>query len=112
MQVLVWRVVLVTGRAVGIGRASALAFAEAGARVMIGDVDIAGGRATADQIAAAGGSAHFLPADVGCSADRTKLIEGTIAAFGHIDVLHANAGIELCKPIWDRAMSIEIGFSR
>lgn len=101
MQDLGDRVVLVTGGAAGIGRASALAFAAAGAKVVIGDIDAAGGRAAADEIAAAGGTGLFLKADVGRSADCTRLVEGTVEAFGRIDVLHANAGIELCKSVWD-----------
>ena len=61
---LVDKVALVTGAATGIGHASALAFAAAGARVVAADVDTAGGAATVRLITEAGGHGRFVQADV------------------------------------------------
>jgi NAD(P)-dependent dehydrogenase (short-subunit alcohol dehydrogenase family) len=64
VQTLEGKVALVTGGASGIGRASALAFARAGARVVVSDVAIAGGEETAHLVRRADGEAVFIPADV------------------------------------------------
>lgn len=95
------RVAVVTGAAHGIGAACARIYAEAGARVIVADIDAAGGQATAEAIAKSGGTARFIACNVAQSTDCAALIAQTLAAFGQIDILHANAGIELCKSIWD-----------
>ena len=84
------RVALVTGAGSGIGRASALAFARAGARVVVSDVDEAGGRATVDQI---GRAAHFIRADVTSEEQVERLIVATVEHFGRLDYAHNNAGV-------------------
>jgi NAD(P)-dependent dehydrogenase (short-subunit alcohol dehydrogenase family) len=91
------RVAVVTGAAHGIGAACARVYAEAGAVVVVSDVDAAGGAATAAAIP----GARFLRCDVSKAADCAALIAQTVAAHGRIDILHANAGIELCRSIWD-----------
>jgi len=88
------KVALVTGGGSGIGRAAALAFARAGAAVAVADIDAAGGQATAEQIAAAGGAAHFIQADVSRAADVQAMVAETVAHFGRLDYAHNNAGIE------------------
>jgi len=95
------RVAVVSGAAAGIGAACARVYAQAGARVLVADIDVAQGEATVAAIGAAGGIAQFRRCDVGRSADCTALIEQAVAAFGRLDILHANAGIELCKSVWD-----------
>ena len=95
------RVAVVTGAAHGIGAACARVYAAAGAHVVIADIDAAHGHATAAAITAAGGSARFVACNVTRSADCTALVAQAVAAFGQIDILHANAGIELCKSVWD-----------
>src|SRR5262245_12839618 len=89
------RIVVVTGAGSGIGRASALAFAAAGATVEVNDIDAATAQATVDAIVAAGGAAHAHAADVGDSAAVDALVDGTVERFGHVDVLHNNAGYGL-----------------
>jgi NAD(P)-dependent dehydrogenase (short-subunit alcohol dehydrogenase family) len=95
------RTAVVTGAATGIGRACALAYAAEGARAVVADIDHELGAATVSAIEAAGGVARFVPCDVALSADCNALVAGAVAAFGGIDILHANAGIELCKSVWD-----------
>ncbi|RYY25860.1 MAG: SDR family oxidoreductase [Sphingomonadales bacterium] len=84
---------LVTGAAGGIGRATALRFAQAGASVMVSDVNAQGGEETVAMIVAAGGTAHFHRADVSEEADVAALINATLAAYGRIDWAFNNAGI-------------------
>lgn len=95
------RVAIVTGAAHGIGAACARAYAEAGAVVVVSDVDVVGGEATAAAIRASGGAASFMACDVSRAGDCAALVRESAAAHGRIDILHANAGIELCRSIWD-----------
>lgn len=88
------RVALVTGGASGIGRAAALAFAEAGARVIVSDIDYDGGTLTADRIRDVGGEASFVRADVALPEDVAALIEATVQTYGRLDFAYNNAGIE------------------
>lgn len=85
---------LITGAAAGIGRAAALAFAHAGARVIVADVEVAGGEATAALVRATGGEAYFLRCDVRSSADVEALVAHTVERFGRLDCAVNNAGIE------------------
>ena len=86
------KVVLITGASTGIGRATALAFAGAGAAVMIGDVD---GRAadTVKAIKEAGGRAAFVKCDVSKPDDVASLIAACLSTFGRMDCAFNNAGI-------------------
>lgn len=87
------RAAVVTGAAGGIGRATAIRFAQAGARVMVSDVNVEGGEETVALIAAAGGQARFQRADVSCEDDVQALMEATLSAFGGLDWAFNNAGI-------------------
>lgn len=88
------KVALVTGAGSGIGRASALAFARCGARVVVADVDAAGGAETVRQIEAAGvGEGRFVAADVTNEAQVSGLIATCVEVFGGLDYAHNNAGI-------------------
>jgi len=87
------KVALVTGAAAGIGRASTLAFAAAGARVVVADIDAEGGAATAEAIAQAGGEAFFVQVDVTNATDVNALVAHTVERFGRLDYAHNNAGV-------------------
>jgi NAD(P)-dependent dehydrogenase (short-subunit alcohol dehydrogenase family) len=87
------RTVVITGAASGLGRAGAVAFAQAGARVVVSDIDAAGGAETVRLVAAAGGEALFLRADAGRPAEARALVEETVRRLGGLDVLYNNAGI-------------------
>jgi NAD(P)-dependent dehydrogenase (short-subunit alcohol dehydrogenase family) len=110
------KAVLVTGGAGGIGRAAALAFARAGARVAVSDVNAAGGDETVGLIAQAGAEAIFVNADVSREAEVEMLIAKTVAAFGRLDCAFNNAGIEEeSKPLadcdealFDRIMAVNV----
>ncbi|AKI99430.1 NAD(P)-dependent dehydrogenase (short-subunit alcohol dehydrogenase family) [Archangium gephyra] len=91
------QVALVTGGAAGIGRATALAFAREGLKVVVSDIDVAGGEGTVEQIRSAQGEARFIRCDVTRDAEVRALIEGTVAAYGRLDYAFNNAGIEIEK---------------
>jgi NAD(P)-dependent dehydrogenase (short-subunit alcohol dehydrogenase family) len=109
------KVALITGSASGIGKSSALLFAQEGAQMIVNDLDAAKGQETVQEIEAAGGSAIFIQADV-TNADSVKaMVDRVIEQFGRIDVLFNNAGIsgvgalhELEPEQWDRIMSINV----
>lgn len=89
------QVALVTGGAAGIGRATALAFAAAGVKVVVADLDSAGGEGTVEAIRQAGGEALFIRCDVTRDAEVKALVEGCAAAYGRLDYAFNNAGIEI-----------------
>src|SRR6059058_5856844 len=88
------KVALITGAGNGIGRATALAFAKGGAKVVVVDRDTAGGEATAGIIRQQGGDARFVTADVTKSADVQAYVKAALDAYGKIDCFFNNAGIE------------------
>ena len=87
------KVALVTGASSGIGRAVALGWVREGARVVVSDMNRAGGEETVALVRAQGGEAIFLAADVGQPKDAQSLVEQTVAHFGRLDVACNNAGI-------------------
>jgi len=82
---------IITGAAHGIGRAIAERFAEEGARVLIADIDDAGGQKAASDIAAKGGVCSFLHCDVSSPAQASHAVGHAIKSFGRIDILCNNA---------------------
>lgn len=88
------KVALVTGAASGIGRASSLALAEAGATVVAADVDEDGLAETAQRIEKVGGRAETTRCDVTQEADVRQAVETALAINGQLDIAHNNAGIE------------------
>jgi len=87
------KVALVTGAGSGIGRAAALEFAREGARVVVSDVNEAGGAETVDMISAAGGTATFVKADVSQAAEVEALVKAAVDTYGRLDAAVNNAGI-------------------
>jgi NAD(P)-dependent dehydrogenase (short-subunit alcohol dehydrogenase family) len=88
------KVTLVTGAGSGIGRATALAFAREGARVVVANRQPATGEETVQRIRAAGGEATFLPVDVTNEESVEAVVASTIELYGVIDVAVNNAGNE------------------
>ncbi len=96
------KVALVTGASAGIGRATALAFAAAGAAVVVASRREAQGRETVAQIERAGGKALFVRADVSRESDVAGLVEQAVVKFGRFDMAFNNAGVEgTGKPVID-----------
>jgi len=106
---------IVTGGAMGIGQAIAFRLAEAGAGVMIADINLEAASQTVEQIKARGGTAQATRADVRSKADAKKVVEATVEAFGSLDILVNNAGIYPSSPIleaseemWDAVFDINL----
>ena len=110
------RVALVTGGASGIGRATALAFAQEGARVVIADVDLDGGEETRHLITRNGGVALCLRTDVSQTADVEALITQAVAHYGRLDCAFNNAGTEGAsapladgtQEVWEQVIGINL----
>jgi NAD(P)-dependent dehydrogenase (short-subunit alcohol dehydrogenase family) len=109
------KVAIVTGAASGIGRASAIAFAREGAKILVADCNESGGRGAVAEILSAGGDANFAKVDVAKEKDVREMVDATVARWGTIDILFNNAGVVLVKSVeqmteeeWDRVMSINV----
>ncbi|MGE0387353.1 MAG: SDR family NAD(P)-dependent oxidoreductase [Gammaproteobacteria bacterium] len=106
---------LVTGGARGIGAAIASRLAEAGAAVMVGDLNLAQARETAQRLVAEGGQADALQADVSLRADAEGSIARTVERFGRLDILVNNAGIfrfcpvdEIDENLWRSMQAVNV----
>jgi len=108
------KVALVTGAAMGIGRASAEVFAREGAAVVVADIDEPGGRETVELIEQAGGAASFVRADVSIKRDVAAMVDHAVARYGGLDCAHNNAGVAApMVPLadypddgWDRTLAV------
>jgi NAD(P)-dependent dehydrogenase (short-subunit alcohol dehydrogenase family) len=108
--------VLVTGAGSGIGRAAALAFSAEGARLIVSDLNDAGGQSTVSQIRDRGGEAEFIHSDVSRATDCAAMVERALSRFGALHVAFNNAGINLqVAPIadvdeaqWQRIVAINL----
>jgi NAD(P)-dependent dehydrogenase (short-subunit alcohol dehydrogenase family) len=106
---------LVTGAGAGIGRAIAVLFAREGARVAAADIDLESARATETAIAASGGTAMAVTADVSRAADVAKVVDTTVSSFGGLDILINNAGVgtdgdvvQLSEEEWKRILEVNL----
>ena len=91
------QVALVTGAGNGIGRATALAFAAQGIKVVVSDVDANGGEGTVALIRDAGGTANFVRCDVARDAEVKALVDAAVSTYGRLDYAFNNAGIDIEK---------------
>ena len=106
---------IVTGAASGIGREIARIYAREGAQVAIADLNTEAANATAAEIRAAGGQAIGVTMDVTNEEAVNAGVAATIAAFGGVDILVSNAGIQIVHPIeefsyadWKKMMAIHV----
>jgi NAD(P)-dependent dehydrogenase (short-subunit alcohol dehydrogenase family) len=111
------RVAIVTGAGSGIGRASALAFARAGASVAVVDTNGDTGRETVALIETeVPGAAQYFACDVSDEAEVAALVSSVTSAFGRLDAAHNNAGIspmtggvaECSREVWDRILAVNL----
>jgi NAD(P)-dependent dehydrogenase (short-subunit alcohol dehydrogenase family) len=110
------RVALVTGAASGIGRATALAFADEGAKLLLADVDGAGGGETVRLAGERGAEAFFITCDVSDSTQVEALVEGCVERFGRLDCAFNNAGIggesarlaDYDEEAWNRVLAVNL----
>ena len=109
------KVAIVTGAASGIGRASAIAFAREGAKVVVADLSGSGGNDTVRCITSEGFEAWSVEVDVSNEADVRRMVDETAARWGRIDILFNNAGVLLVKPVeqmteaeWDHVMAVNV----
>jgi NAD(P)-dependent dehydrogenase (short-subunit alcohol dehydrogenase family) len=110
------KVALVTGAGSGIGRASAIALAAAGAKVLVTDISPQGGEETVTEIQEAGGEAAFFEVDVTDVQAVEAMVQQCIDTWGRLDCAHNNAGIaesrvrivELTEDVWDRTMDVNL----
>src|SRR3954465_12057455 len=105
------RVAIVTGGASGIGAGTVRRFAEEGARVVIGDLDLDGGKRLADGL---GDAARFAATDVSAEEDIAALVDFAVSEFGGLDIMFNNAGIlgavgpiaDTTGAAWDRPIAV------
>ena len=109
-------VAVITGAGSGIGRASALAFAEEGACVLVADLNPASADETAEQVRTAGGNADTAQVDVTNGEQVEAMVQRAVDRFGRIDVLFNNAGLpqaftpfeESTDALFDRIMDVNV----
>ena len=106
---------IITGSSSGIGRATALRFAEEGAKIVVADIDVEGGEQTVAQVKQAGGTAVFHKTDISSEAEARALIVAAVSEFGGLDILVNNAATfvfgtveEASEEDWDRVLGVNV----
>jgi NAD(P)-dependent dehydrogenase (short-subunit alcohol dehydrogenase family) len=110
------KVAIVTGGSFGIGRATAVAFAKRGAKIVIADWKADKDNTTLNQVKAAGSDGIFIECDVSKSGDVKKMIDACVSTYGRLDMAFNNAGIEGAQAItadcteenWDNTISVNL----
>ena len=108
-------VVIVTGAGSGIGRGTAKLLASEGAKIVIAEINQAGGIATLGEIISGGGTAKFIQTNVADEQSVQLMVEEAVASYGSIYGLVNNAGIELEADLssmtaadWDRVLAVNL----
>jgi len=106
---------VVTGGAMGIGKGIAFRLAEAGASVMIADINLEAAKQTVEEIESRGARAQAVYADVRSAADAKKVAKAMVEAFGSLDILVNNAGIyplmplmQVTEELWDKVLDVNL----
>jgi NAD(P)-dependent dehydrogenase (short-subunit alcohol dehydrogenase family) len=112
------KVAIITGSGSGIGRATAILFAEEGARVIVVDIDAKGGEETVSQIEEKNGEAEFIKTNITKTDEVKALVQKVISDYGRIDVIYNNAGgwskgfsdtvIDTEESEWNRLMDLNL----
>lgn len=110
------KVVIITGSAKGMGKETALLFAEEGAKVVVADFDEKGGRAVVDEINANGGTAAYCMVDISDSVQVQEMIKFTVTTYGRLDCAVNNAALkpdnntfeDLDEEYWDRLQAVDL----
>lgn len=109
------KVAVITGGTSGIGKATALLFAQEGARVAITGRSLERGDEVVQRIRNSRGEAIFLRADVSSASDCQRVVDETLRAFGHADILFNNAGVfypqtalECSEHEWDQQIDVNL----
>jgi NAD(P)-dependent dehydrogenase (short-subunit alcohol dehydrogenase family) len=113
------KVVIVAGAATGLGAATAQRLAEEGARVVVGDLNLAGAQKTAAGIVERGGDAIAVEFDISDDGSVRALIEAAVTAYGGLDAVHVNAAdmrslrgdtdvVDIDLDIWDRTVAVNL----
>lgn len=110
------KVAIVTGGALGIGKATCLLLAQSGAKVAVTDIDEKEGTKVVDEITKNNGTAHFWRLDTSKEAETKSVMEEVAKKFGKIDILVNNAGIagvnkpthEITEAEWDALMNVNV----
>ncbi|MVM32402.1 glucose 1-dehydrogenase [Spirosoma sp. HMF4905] len=111
------QIAFITGAGSGIGRVTALAFAKAGASIVVAEINESNGRETVEQIQQQGGNAIFISCDVADSEQIEKAVQQTVNVFGRLDIGINNAGIggkfgrllDQTKQDFNQIMAINVG---
>jgi NAD(P)-dependent dehydrogenase (short-subunit alcohol dehydrogenase family) len=111
------KVALITGGGSGMGMVASRLFASEGAKIVLTDVADQAGEAVVGEIAAAGGEAAFVHADVSVEADAKSMVDATVERFGRLDVLYNNAGVMMSadgsvdamdESVWDTTLAVNV----
>jgi NAD(P)-dependent dehydrogenase (short-subunit alcohol dehydrogenase family) len=115
MDRLARKVAIVTGSAMGIGRATAMTMAAEGAAVLVADRDIEHGQRVVAEIKSQGGTAEFQPTDVGISGDVEQMVAAAVDRWGRLDILVNNVGVAIAGTVvdiseadWNRVLNLNL----
>ena len=109
------KVAIITGAASGIGKATAILFAEHGAKIVVADIDEHGANQTVTDIQEADNEAIYVQTDVTISGDTKRMVQETVKTYGKLDILFNNAGIAMRLPVgelpeadWHRCLGVNL----